>query len=526
MTALILPSRGLMSQPQGPVSVDWSNPITRDLIDYAVPNVSRLDNINAGRILATSGGLGYSSNGGSASGWQKTSPIASIDSTKPITILASVSGAAGSTDNRIYGLATASGYILYVGSGLGNASKMRLWIRTPSADIGSVDTTATVFEAGVPHVGVLRYTPGLIESFVDGKVDATSAGTAIGTTSGTMWSGAGTLYRGSASGFNASSTLAGMVFARALSNAEVASLSANPWQIFKQPSKYIDIQPKQFFAPTQSKMLGTSIGQPAAVASVGRVRGIRTAQPQGVVGIDWSNPVTRGLSFAPEFFGSSRLLDQITGASAKILGTGISVLDRTRGRVVVANGSSVSGDCSFGVINPLASAVGVTFTCRIATADTTSTLFKPFAQWGGASRNIFLVQQQGSGKLGMVLGDSGGGVRRGGQGAVFSANNTFVDFAFTWSATGNVVQVYANGVPVTTTDFASTGTLLSVGTTPVAGTNPIQVGSAVDGGPFNGMISEIRLWRRALSLVEVKSLSDNPWQIFTPTQRNIWVPYP
>ena len=179
------------------------------------------------------------------SGWYGVVNSGAINAANPATILALVIGASGNTDARAYSIAASTGYFFQIGSGATTSSKLRIVYRSPSKDLIGGETSSIVFENGVPHVAALRYTPGLFESFVDGKADLTLADTASGTTSGTLWASTNTLWRGSAATQNNTSVVLGLFWSRALSDAEIKSISQNPWQIFKPI-------PRRIFAPVSA----------------------------------------------------------------------------------------------------------------------------------------------------------------------------------------------------------------------------------------------------------------------------------
>lgn len=222
------------AQPQsGPFQIDSGNPITKGLIDVSQPFDGTW--LTSGTVTkpVTKGGVALQGNGSSSYYYKNTAPDLSGTSA---TILAVVCGAAATVDTRIYsfGSSGSTNSILSIGSGQTDATKLRPWARDKNSNTPSTGSNGTyqLFEAGVPHVGIIVCTPNALVSYVDGKTDFTLA-----TGPSTGWSDAnrtavGALLRSTASSFNSAPLLLGIAWNRALSASEIASISANPWQIF------------------------------------------------------------------------------------------------------------------------------------------------------------------------------------------------------------------------------------------------------------------------------------------------------
>ena len=225
------------SQPSQSVGIDWNNPITQGLRSLDLPAYNWYTRIGAPAFRPTTKGVGFAGNG-SSTALYKSIP-GTVTTTAPQTILALVVGAAGGTDRRAYAIADAGSYFLAICSSRTNSEKMRLSMRSPVTDASVADTSATVFEAGVPHVAVIRYQDGVLASFVDGKADSSGSVTVSGTSAANLQIGIGALVRaGVGVTFNSSVVVVGACWNRALTDAEIASVSANPWQLFL-PSRRI-----------------------------------------------------------------------------------------------------------------------------------------------------------------------------------------------------------------------------------------------------------------------------------------------
>lgn len=299
----------------------------------------------------------------------------------------------------------------------------------------------------------------------------------------------------------------GAIYAGVVGSPLEAEIAANPWQIFKTPAKYIDIQPRQFFSPAQSRRLTTSTGVVATVAPALLSRTTRTAQPQGAVGVDWGNPITRGLQVAA-------------------LPVGNTLQNAVNGRLMVTSGSptqAVTRD-------------GAAFKTVLG-----SSQFGYFdVDISGGPATIFLrhTLDASSSQAVAALDTVSGTVR-----AVLFYGSTASSYSvnlFTNTSAGDAVLAAPTGVPTSVTmtlDAAQRGKVFvngiagtsTAGTWVPSGISRIHVSARVNtsAGAFASQrVNAALAWDRALSDTEIKSLSANPWQIFAPIQRNIWVPYP
>jgi len=84
---------------------------------------------------------------------------------------------------------------------------------------------------------------------------------------------------------------------------------------------------------------------------------------------------------------------------------------------------------------------------------------------------------------------------------------------------GTTHRVGINGV-------FSSGTIGNASTAFTNATLTRQIGAdlADTAAAWNGYVDVVAGWDRALSVAEINALTDNPWQLFRPIQRRIWVP--
>ena len=232
----------------------------------------------------------------------------------------------------------------------------------------------------------------------------------------------------------------------------------------------------------------------------------RTSQPQGVIGIDWSNPITRGLltgvNIATGSDHKGNRISLISGASYTPTSDGIGIL---------SNGSS-----SYGLMNinqktySELTIVAVTIPVSLATSRTIVDV--------GHSSNanpIFRITtgNTDSSKIRFWLrGDNGGTL------------NSLPDSTDTAFVVGkkSVLSFYAKGSSGKCYCYIN-GKKDVAGTTTIANTwtiDRLSIGVAYFGGStgdfYNGNTPLALLYERELSGEEHRALSDNPWQIFKP----------
>ena len=238
MAALILPSRRVV-QPQGPVEVDWGNPLARGLMSAwsggivstrATPLKAAPYGVNA----ASKYGVGGKGNGAS------TSVLLPSDAISPST-----SGVAFGTRFALVraGAANASRVILGGGSGknawrLGSGGSVEIL----SVDTNLIFSAPSVVSAwelcalGVTLVGQNGGEP--VRVWKNGALVASGLSTNnAGATSSTPYLG----QNGNNSQYFDGEIYHHLAFDRVLSDGEMIGLFANPWQLFKPASRRIII---------------------------------------------------------------------------------------------------------------------------------------------------------------------------------------------------------------------------------------------------------------------------------------------
>ena len=246
----------------------------------------------------------------------------------------------------------------------------------------------------------------------------------------------------------------------------------------------------------------------------------RTSQPQELVGIDWSNPLTAGLVFATDE--PSRLRDSVSGVfpSATVGGIGSAV---TKYGKAIDFSSDVF---SYGNVDLLAGVTNATFQIiemPNSTAQIAGIINKRLAHNNQNSYSIGYnyVSNQFTVEIGSSLGTQTIIAYGFNRASFLTSGNSIVTTINGTAAAGEKVKLWNNGISVATVsvpfDSAISGFFY--------GTAPLELGRVNNGALYyGGKLVLARIWNRNISESEAKSLSDNPWQIFEPIEETIWIP--
>ena len=233
---------------------------------------------------------------------------------------------------------------------------------------------------------------------------------------------------------------------------------------------------------------------------MGRIRVPWTSQPQTAVGIDRSNPITRGLVFA---LNAANRRDSISGATAVLSGTSYQAVGlagiphkspttQVPGAFTYTVNIASAFDCTtivvFRSVTAQAAAVGVP-TLNFNSAE-------PVLFSSTGSQSVFSTTNNASTTI-----------------TTLSAGRVYV---LAGVKRVNSQEQYVNGVKVTTnvTGNRAVGAITTVSVGRPSGGNNIE----------NAEYYEVLHFNRALSPHEVAVLSANPWQVFAPLERRIWAP--
>lgn len=257
---------------------------------------------------------------------------------------------------------------------------------------------------------------------------------------------------------------------------------------------------------------------------MGRLRVPRTSQPQGPAGIDWGNPSAPIAAVLPS--GGVPLIFSRGNAERYGVPTGTGVRIGAGQKGLCAGSASASSTNTFrlhSVANltntvwesPTTAVSALVYLTRTGTSSGQSPIF---ANADTGTSPAWGISQQ---TTTMRFDTQIGGVAKTSPTASINVGETAV---FIGVYDGVNVSLYKNGKLVGST--AATGSLTYVNAAdrgPLLGNYYNYTGTARS---FVGDIYVASLWKRALSASEIKSLSDNPWQIFQPLARNVFSDVP
>lgn len=230
----------------------------------------------------------------------------------------------------------------------------------------------------------------------------------------------------------------------------------------------------------------------------------RVVQPQGPVEIDWTNPLARGLvdAISAPRLGSK---SAVRGTYPTAVNSGAPVSVGSRGFGAYAPQSSGSSKLSY-----LTVAVGPPFTFILVydQVELPNTTLRTAGDWG-ISSNGYVLAPNGTNFRALVS--------RAGTNTSLVGSPVLVGAKVDAICADTTAAAYwENGVR-TAYNAAHGGIDASQGT--------LNLGAASDGAAASGArIYGAFVWNRALSDAEIRAVSENPWQLFRPIQRRVWVP--
>ncbi len=481
------------SQPQGAVEIDWSNPLSKGVvwlggiiggapIQWNAGSYSQLVPTNSPSVVANIEGLGLKSNSDSSS-YRAASEIG-LDAlgTGDFTIFARSIPASVSALTLIAGR--------YNGSGnwwIGHEASAQVQASVLGA--GLTGGTATV---GKPLNVVIKRVSGVIYLYVNGKFVASGAGTANwNTTSGLALANfgfiAGFPYSGSVEFVGISD--------RALSDAEVKSLSDNPWQIFKPKRQFISYSPKSPWSMRESKMRGITDTVTTSVQEGAFSRTKPLIPSENAYYIDYSNPLAIGLV---SLISGRVVRDTIRSNDSNSINT-VSVKSMGNYSCLYFNGINSRYSYGYRVFNTLNTG-SVVLRFSMASFHVGVLLYQ-----ANAGFNAFAWHIPSSSNQPLIL-NLGSNTVRNTTKTDWEINKVYT-IAVTW---GTSIKLYVDG--------KLDNTILVAASPITNGQSSNTCLGAYDYGPvgnyFNGDIYYTSVYKRALSDAEIKNLSNNPWQIF------------
>lgn len=228
--------------------------------------------------------------------------------------------------------------------------------------------------------------------------------------------------------------------------------------------------------------------------SVLLTRGTRLSQPPGPVEVNWANPLTAGIGFVftPNTLFGADVVNRYDDFSAAPLGR---VKRYAAGAVIPYDQFTSARINSSGPKTYLAWAIH----------DQASTFYGLMGNLNASGNGIHV--RPTSTNLRVRINSSTEFL-----GPTYSVGGEYLQI---FSISGSRVIFSVNGVEHVNTASAAL---------PNAFSESLTVGEDYLNTYFMGRVYLAAVWNRALSSAEIKQLSANPWQLFKPVQRQIWVP--
>jgi hypothetical protein len=286
----------------------------------------------------------------------------------------------------------------------------------------------------------------------------------------------------------------------ALTPDEAISLTANPYEIYKKPTIFIPQAPERKFVSTKGKP--------------------RTKQPSiGGAKIDWSNPLTRGLTLV---YLPGQSLENIVGSPHRLASTGNRNIGASKLGPVWDNPDVTDEGLGYGLISGI----------NADDPHSMAAIIMPYDNPSVGDGHIFGINNSVSfdptiTPFSMFLAEAGTTTPKVSFTQRFSSSNTSEGAVSTvdipvaeWSTVVGVMagdadrKLYSNYEDVVSNTNTPGGVAnplnrISLGTMWFAASNSAQ--------EFDGKIALTAYWKdRVLTADEAASFIDNPWQIFEP----------
>ena len=482
-------------QSQIPIEIDWSNPLTKGLI-AAIDPVSGTNLISKAPPTFSNAAKSVTKNGVAKVTIVNTSSYetytfnrSTVNNACSYFVLCDYALPTGSPSTFILGDVEASG-VGYNAGLYSNTGNFSFYVKNTSGIVASVTSTTTALSA----INNLRlagtYDGANIRVFVNGVNEASNGHTGnVGIDAFSLNFNRWNNYVG----FGVSLNI-GLVWNRALSNAEIKSISDNPWQIFRPIPRRISIPP--------IPKLPSKVGIPGLPT----ILPIYAQQPQTNVGINWNNPITKGLIFninaataQPEsYVGSARRSVNTEGVSFDYV-----------------NPSSTYFPHIDGLIGPI--------TIMTLVRPRTFSNYTPIITKAFGSTNVIPFDI----RIGNDISDSKFYIARANTSTktyytnsdkLIANTDSIVAVTFSDGLVNTPPTIWYGKKGSTLTSILpenSTGTATGLVTDDI--NSKIKIGgvSSMSTG-LNGNIYFIYIWNRVLSPAEIQAIGDNPWQIFKP----------
>lgn len=241
--------------------------------------------------------------------------------------------------------------------------------------------------------------------------------------------------------------------------------------------------------------------------------GTSARQPQTPVGIDWSNSLTRGLSFVSP--GNTIPRSTVVGAKLKPSSKGL-----FRGF-----GATFGTGATDSIVVPFnAHATVRTYFARIyANGVGGGALGRVFEKRvaGVVTESLNLVASGPAIQYSRGWSTAAGGIGTWNSPAASISLGSWIDVVCIYdsSSTANAPVFYING------GLVSTATVSAPAGALVNNTDNYVIGNRKNDSlrGFDGLIGPVMFFDRALSYAEVKSLTNNPYQVFLPVRQPVFI---
>ena len=243
----------------------------------------------------------------------------------------------------------------------------------------------------------------------------------------------------------------------------------------------------------------------------------RTSQPPYPVGINWSDPITRDLLFAQQTIGKGFI------------------------NAAIPDGPPVSGSSAVAIAGSAGMGLDFDGTVGLQIAPSTDARFNLAGELTILAWAVLDGAKASFGQYAVASGNPEANASQGGAGmrtanGVTKARAYWGGFIADGATSLDYGRLYQIGFVRSGASGAWTGHvildgksdgIISTATNPSAQQVLALAGfglTTLSGLPFNGKIYGAMVFKRALSLAEVRSLYDNPYQVFTPEQIPIFIP--
>ena len=242
----------------------------------------------------------------------------------------------------------------------------------------------------------------------------------------------------------------------------------------------------------------------------------RNSQPPAGSGVDWGNPLTQGLG---GLFDTRAGVELVYNNRASNLTSTLSV-----SRAGVAADHSGTANQQYAHRRGYATTGAVTIFALMevrALSNYTAVIAKQSSPTRDAPYELRIGAGPSDANIDFIRA-SGANFSEGSTGSSRLSAAIGVPRAIAITAADGVLSTariaYVDGTPFSVSAGTSSDAVTDIGST-------VWIGRRSDGATqLDGRIYFVAVWGRALSRGEIRSLTDNPWQLFVPIERRIWVP--